>query len=103
MIADYAESLRSPGLRPVDCGTVPAAAGLLSVSANHTSDAITARGVVDVHGAVQVGHRRLPRRRVGQPWRAEAASGGLPFAIFAKGGPALLSSPPGTSFETSTV
>jgi len=52
VIADCAGSPRSPGLGPVNCKTMPAMAGLLSVSVPHTSNAITAQSVVDVHGAV---------------------------------------------------
>lgn len=53
VIADGARAFRSSGFGPVDCGTVPATAGLLSVSACHTSDAITAQSLADVRRAAQ--------------------------------------------------
>ena len=48
VIADGAGSPRSPGFGPVDGKTMPATAGLLSVSVPHTPNAITAQRVVDV-------------------------------------------------------
>ena len=67
MIADCARSFRSPGFGPVDGKTVPATAGLLSVSVPHTLNAITAQRVVDMRGAVQIGRPRLPQRFEGAP------------------------------------
>ena len=67
MIADGAGSPRSPGFGPVDRKTMPATAGLLSVGVSHTLNVITAQSVVDVRGAVRVGHPRLPSRFRGAP------------------------------------
>ncbi len=64
VIADCAGSPRSPGFGPVDGKTVPATAGLLSVSVSHTPDAITEQSVVNACGAVRR-HPALPQRLMG--------------------------------------
>jgi hypothetical protein len=70
VIADDAKSLRSPGLRPVDCGTVPAFAGLLSRCGLHTPDATTAQGVTNVRYAFQpITRNRLGTLSVRHPRR----------------------------------
>ena len=61
VIADGAGAPRPPGFGPVDGKTVPTTAGLLSVGVSHTPNAITAQRLVDVRGAVRVGHPRLCR------------------------------------------